>query len=457
MSRDFLSLPQYKTDGLGLPGRSQCWPHEAVSIIPSSGHILVNGLDSPPANPGEDNLKDMTTVSNPTTLNTSAPHPPNTSVTSSECLVLQFQDFVPWNNPDNLISFETEDLVRRLKDVVFLPILYGIGVPANVINMAVFYRQGLKERINVCLFALSLADALYLLCNVMMYGEQLYLQFTTRDMYGSVMQWMISHYFIGFYGFTWVSQVLSAIIASERCFCILHPLRSRTVLRTSTTTCIIVAVFIVVIGGYFIVATRYKLVCVYDPISEATTIQITGSEFYYRHQKLVDFMDVFVYGVGLPGVVMVVVTSTTILTSVKLRQAAKWRAGISSRGAGGGGGGSKEDGMSLREIALTRMLVYNSVFFIVCVIPIVLFRFVLLFVPEMNAGRRLHNLFMMSHWVLVTFSSINASFNFLIYYVMGSQYRHTVTQLLCCCCWRRRRRTPSTSGGGRGGGRRREG
>ena len=48
--------------------------------------------------------------------------------------------------------------------------------------MAVFYKQGLKERINVCLFALSLADGLYLANNMLLYGEQLYLQFTTKEM-----------------------------------------------------------------------------------------------------------------------------------------------------------------------------------------------------------------------------------------------------------------------------------
>ena len=95
------------------------------------------------------------------------------SHTTAGCLTLQFQDFVPWDNPDNVISFQVEDLVRRLKDVVFLPILFLIGGPANVINMAVFYKQGLKERINVCLFALSLADGLYLASNMLWFGEQL--------------------------------------------------------------------------------------------------------------------------------------------------------------------------------------------------------------------------------------------------------------------------------------------
>ena len=117
---------------------------------------------------------DITTTNNLTTSNDSDP--------PSHCLRLEAQsDFLPWDNPDNLVSAQTEDLVRRLRDVVVLPILFLIGGPANVINMAVFYKQGLKERINVCLFALSLADGLYLLFNIVLYGEQLHVQFTTKE------------------------------------------------------------------------------------------------------------------------------------------------------------------------------------------------------------------------------------------------------------------------------------
>ena len=97
------------------------------------------------------------------------------------CFTIKFSEFVPRDNPGNVISSEVEDLVHELKDVVFLPILFLIGGPANGINMAVFYKQGLKERINVCLFALSLADGLYLVNSMLMYGEQLYFRFTTKE------------------------------------------------------------------------------------------------------------------------------------------------------------------------------------------------------------------------------------------------------------------------------------
>ena len=179
------------------------------------------------------------------------------------------------------------------------------------------------------------------------------------------MRFLTNHYLLGFYGFTWVSQILSAIIASERCFCILQPLRSQTVLRTSTMTATIVAVNVVVVGFYFVVLTRYYVICAYEPSSDSNIWIAVGGDFYHRNQKFVDFLFVYVYGLALPAVVMVVVTTTTTITAMKLRQAAAWRAGTSSSGS-----------VSPREIALTRMLVYNSVFFIVCVFPIALFRWV---------------------------------------------------------------------------------
>ena len=35
------------------------------------------------------------------------------------CLIPRTQDFVPWDNPDSIISFHAEDIVRRVKEDVF--------------------------------------------------------------------------------------------------------------------------------------------------------------------------------------------------------------------------------------------------------------------------------------------------------------------------------------------------
>ena len=99
------------------------------------------------------------------------------------CAILQFDGFIPWDNPDNLVSLEVEAFTERLKGAIVLPLLFLIGGPANVINMVVFYKHGLRERINLCLFALSLADELYLIQCMFLNGERIHRQFTTKQRY----------------------------------------------------------------------------------------------------------------------------------------------------------------------------------------------------------------------------------------------------------------------------------
>ena len=76
------------------------------------------------------------------------------------CIILGMNTTIPWNNPNNLISLEAKQLFDRIKASVLIPVLFLIGFPANCINMAVFFKQGLKERINLCLFSLALVDLL---------------------------------------------------------------------------------------------------------------------------------------------------------------------------------------------------------------------------------------------------------------------------------------------------------
>ena len=47
-------------------------------------------------------------------------------------------DFIPWDNPDNLVSQEVEQAVDLAVAVFFLPALLLLSVPTNVVNMLVF-------------------------------------------------------------------------------------------------------------------------------------------------------------------------------------------------------------------------------------------------------------------------------------------------------------------------------
>ena len=102
-----------------------------------------------------------------------------------------------------------------------------------------------------------------------------------------MLEFIANHNLVGFVGIVWVSQIMSAIIASERCFCVVSPLRSQTVLSTRTMAVIIGVVFIVVTGFYFVVALRFRLVCVYEPTINIYFKMMDGGEFYYQHKVII--------------------------------------------------------------------------------------------------------------------------------------------------------------------------
>ena len=86
-------------------------------------------------------MADSARTNSPSNLTSNLTDTTAEAVPHADCLVLRFEDYIPWDNADTIVSFEVEDAFRRVKDVVFLPVLFLIGGPANVINMAVFYRR----------------------------------------------------------------------------------------------------------------------------------------------------------------------------------------------------------------------------------------------------------------------------------------------------------------------------
>ncbi|KAL8597546.1 hypothetical protein ACOMHN_033417 [Nucella lapillus] len=332
----------------------------------------------------------------------------------SGCMIVRVSEmeFLPWNNPDNIVSEQVEKVSHKV-GFVMLQILFLIGGPGNVINMAVFFKQSLKDRVNLLLFSLSLADEIFLVLCMLLTAEE---YFWERSGMSPLVKFITNSKILLFWGTCFVSFVLSAIIACERCYCVVRPLKYQTLMTTRTMAFIIVAVYAVILGLRFVIVFRYHVACVYDPDTGIESTVFTHTEFYLRHIDLIDNLDSIFFGAGLPVIIIIVVITTTAITITKLRQAMAWRSETSST-------------LSPREVALTKMLIGTSVLLIICGIPSCLFRVACVFLPEVNTGGRNHNFYLMCLWVTEIFLYINSSFNIFIYYVMGSRYRETFWSL----------------------------
>ena len=329
------------------------------------------------------------------------------------CIILGMNTTIPWNNPNNLISLETEQLFDRIKATVLIPVLFLIGFPANCINMAVFFKQGLKERINLCLFSLALVDIMSLTLTFASYAERLYTQFTSGERIGLFHRYMVNNNIIGLFGIVYAPMFLSAVISTERCVCVLFPLKAQRCIPTKTIAFIIIVSVLVLVFARFAVTAMFQVTCFYEMRTQWVSWQLYVNKYYFRNKDMINALNSVFYGffltVGCPVIVLV----TTTISAVRLTQIVRWRSQMSSS-------------MSSKEIGVTKMLIALSIEFFVLSIPVIVLRVFPVFEPRLRAGGEFANSFHVLLGFAECFGTTSSSINFFVYLFTGTKFRETL-------------------------------
>ena len=342
----------------------------------------------------------------------------NQSVSSApdSCIILGMNTTIPWDNPLNLISMETEYLFDRINSAILVPALYLIGLPANCINMAVFFKQGLKERINFCLFSLAVVDLICLTEIFMIHAERIYTQFTNGQRMGTIHRYMVNNNVIGLYGFLYGSMFLSAIISVERCICVLFPLRVKRCISTKTIAYIAVAGVLSLGFGRFAITAIYQVTCFYEVRTQRVLWKLYVNDYYFRNKAVLRALDAVIYGFSLSVGCPIIVLIATIITALRLTQVVRWRSQTSSS-------------LSNKEIDVTKMLIALSVEFFVLSIPFIVLRISPVFEPRLADGEVFTNALLLLLGFSELCSYIRSTINFFVYYFTGTKYRKTLRDL----------------------------
>ncbi|KAL8616335.1 hypothetical protein ACOMHN_056278 [Nucella lapillus] len=333
------------------------------------------------------------------------------------CVTRQVFHFVPWDNDNNVVPKEVDNIINFTLNGVCLLLLFVVSFSTNIINMVVFYKHGLKERINACLFTLSLVDLLSIAMTFGFCSDVMYMYVSGQGgQLGPSARFFISTYLIGLYGLVTSSQIVYSVIAVERCLCITRPLLVKSFMSTKTTVVVLWGTTVVITGGCVLVGgVRYGVVCVFDPTENSVLYVNYPKDLYFKHKFIMDFMYSIVYGLIFPGISFLCVTVCTIITAVELKKLSKWRESVSSA----------SDSVSSRDVAITRVIVATSVLFIACIVPAVLMRTSFLAVPELTLGGRYDNLAWITRRLYIFSSAVNNTFNFFIYYKYGTVKKYT--------------------------------
>ena len=346
--------------------------------------------------------------------------------------------FLPWDNPDNVISYAAYMAIAMVSNCVLYPALFLVGVPGNGVSCVVFWRQGLKDRMNLCLFCLALVDAVYLLV-LTVQAASAFLAFADPELgaeYGA--KSLVYCLGVG-WGFKAASGCISMVIAVERCLCVARPLHVDSLMRTRTMAWLLAVIVVGTQLAQVVQPLAYTAVKV-EQAGQAHW-NIVTTRFYADNRVVLDFVLVVLLPFVIPVVSFVVVTMATAITVFKLRVASKWRKGSTSSSAITTTTTTipQEDGKQPHhhhhQAALTVVLVLLSCVYIACTAPLVAVTLVRLLVPDFSPDGRYSNICIASHLLGTVFSAVNSAVNFFVYYNRSSRFRD-IFHGLCGTCKR---------------------
>lgn len=227
-----------------------------------------------------------------------------------------------WDNPNDIFSFESLRTVEKTVQCGFVPSLFVIGAPTNIITMIVFYRQGLRDRMNLCLFSLAFVDLMFVTSSCTMVSYCLIGVFLpTREMFWR--SFLTKHILNFVYGFANSSSCLTMIISVERCLCVIFPIKSTALISHQTMGVIVSATILSmqVLCGLYIV--KEEIYSVKDAVTGEEIIVLVNSELYLSNTFFRIVEDIVLSFISLFSFSAVFLT--TAATILGLRSALTWR------------------------------------------------------------------------------------------------------------------------------------
>lgn len=318
------------------------------------------------------------------------------------------------NHSETSISPVDEGFFNILETVCFAGVttlVCLIGIPTNIINCLVFWRQGLKDRMNLCLFLLALVDCLYLVLDFTIFPLTSFINFYDKVL-ADKYHLKITLDLVGVtYGLRSASGCITMVISIERCMCVMFPLRAATLVRSRTMGILLCLLIFLFQLAYLMNPFSFYIVSIQT--TNGPQITLVPSQFYVQN---LDFIRIFyntILGIIVPVVTFVVVTIATEITILKLRSAVKWRVMTCS---------ASSDNHT-RQMALTKMLLLVSCLYIIIMVPFVGNILTRLFVEEYSFYGRYSFAFRTASAIVLIFPRINSAFAFFIYYCRSSKFR----------------------------------
>lgn len=322
-----------------------------------------------------------------------------------------------WWNPLSPNSTSNQ-LYQTVLDFLLHPLVFFLGVTAGIVNCLVFRRQGLQERMNLCLFCISLVDMAFV-CSQMALNAVSYVKLVDETLGEEYVSRATATFAGVLFAFREASGCISLVIALERCACVFLPLRIDTLMRTRTMAALLAAIVVTSQAAHVPFPLRHDVGRIGNCTGKVVWVTVE-TKLYEDNKLLFVVLDQYFSSFVLPVGTLFGVSLSTAITLIKLKLALEWRTGASTGGS-----------FTARQMALTRVLVLHSCIYIACSAPLAMLTLTSMIVAEFTVYSRYSNLFLLTYSSVGVISALQSSLNFVLYYTFSSRYKHALGEVCC--------------------------
>ncbi|GFR60777.1 chemosensory receptor A [Elysia marginata] len=331
-------------------------------------------------------------------------------------------------------------VVEIVMDYVVIFGISVIGVVTNTLVILVYTKQGFRESVAVSMTTISLWDLIKCIAGIMnTFSGILSLFDPVAAQSWQNISTAVFNYLISFSSY--VTSVMAAYVAVERCLCVTIPLKVKWLLTPRVTLISCVVISIVVFGAFAVMFGIYDIVWTWNASLNATVAIYRKSDFYVSNE-----VPLFAYynlsGILWPLAAFLVILVATIIIVVKLREGSKFRVGTQTSTFSKQGehySNSKKSGYQdthvqkhlKRDRQVVKMLLVIIIIYIASLAPRIANYLAKYFVYDFYFLRRHHYLFEFVTYGVLFADSSNGAVNFFVFYTMSSSFRTTFRAMAC--------------------------
>ncbi|CAG5132618.1 unnamed protein product [Candidula unifasciata] len=341
------------------------------------------------------------------------------------------------------ITEEALQVFNKYISTVLLTVLSPVGLVTNILNIIVYWNQGIKDNANITFLALSFWDLMH--CFLLFLSEicfVLNILFPQASVYIKPVTFQLV--FLGHTrGCMYVlSTLVTVYLSVERSICIALPFRVKDIF---TTPRVVLINLLIAVFGFACFSPAWAtqgIHWVYDPRSNTTLLQLWISV----NRRDVDLFVDTLNGIVTPSVAQILISVSGwfmiqgINRSNKLRQNQtsvskslnvftlndQLHKTLSSRIKF-----TRDKTVTNKDIKLTKVVVSLAAIFFTCNLPVVVVAVLRAMIADIDIGKRLFSWYKALYGIVYFCGVINCSVNIFVYYNVSSKYRREFVALFC--------------------------